>query len=76
MVLDLMCQGFTFCDHVPRNTDVSSFLGFKVSMILVMEAIPCFVIGGCQGFFFVCLGERRCRVLLIDQDGLILIAVC
>jgi len=51
MVLDLMCRGFTFCDHVPRNTDVSSFLGFKVSMILVMEAFPCFVNGGCQGFF-------------------------
>ena len=53
MVLDLMCQGFTFCDHVPRNTDVSSFLGFKVSMILVMEAFPCFANGGCQGFFFL-----------------------
>ena len=60
MVLDLMCQGFTFCDHVPRNTDVSSFWGFKVSMILVMEVFPCFVNGGCQGFFF--LVPRRMMV--------------
>ena len=55
MVLDLMC-----CDHVPCNTDVSSFLGFKVSMILVMEVFPCFVNGGCQGFFF--LVPRRMTV--------------
>ena len=62
----LTCQGFTFCDHRLRNTDVRRrwFCLWKHFLVLWMVVA--------KDFSFWCLGEWWCRVLLVDQDGLIL----